>query len=163
MIHPRLVGLGAALALGVFLVGAVTALGQKPAVLPERVSVSRNAGAVPTIRVPNSIHLDATGGQRSPAGVIGTCGVAIAPGTSPGGGYMPLSSLGVPPIPDPGDDYVYDQTVPAFTYDNDTYTTIGFSTNGYAIVGGFVATADNSIFNQHFPSDARPNNVLAPF
>ncbi len=163
MIHPRFVVLGAGLALGVLFAGAVTGRGQEPAGLPKRVSFSKKAGVVPTVRVPSSIHLNAMGGERSPAAVAGACGVAISPGTSPGGGYLPLSSLGVPTIGHASDDQVYHQDVPAFTFAGKTYTVIGFSTNGYAIIGGFVATADNSIFNQHFPSDSRPNNVLAPF
>lgn len=161
MIHRKFAGLSVGLTLGVLFVGAVPSLGQGPATLPEHVSLSKNV--VPTIKVPNSIHLDAMGGQRSPAAMSGACGVAIAPGTSPGGGYLPLSSLGVPTIGHASDDHVYNRDVPPFTFAGKTHTVIGFSTNGYAIVGGFVATADNSIFNQHFPYDARPNNVLAPF
>lgn len=163
MIHQRLIGAGARWSLAVLFAGAVTALGEKPSPPRERTSFPENARVVPTVRVPNYVHLDATAAERAPAGLTGPCGVAIAPGTSPGGGYIPLSSFGIPPLADVGDDHVYDHTVPAFTFAGETYTTIGFSTNGYAIIGGFVGSWDNSIFNQQFPARSRPNNVLAPF
>lgn len=163
MVRPKLIGL-AGLVLALSFVGTVTVSGQGHVALPRRGSVSENGEGVPHIRVPGYIHLDAMKeGQSTGAAPPLICDVTIAPGTSPRGGYLPLSSLGLPPIDGVGDDDVLDRTVPEFTFAGETYTKIGFSTNGYAIVDGFVGTWDNSINNQEFPSASRPNNVLAPF
>jgi trimeric autotransporter adhesin len=88
--------------------------------------------------------------------------VSVAPGTSPAG-YLPLSTFGVPPIAGVTDDSVTNFTVPAFPYAGQTWTQIGISSNGYAIVGGQTDPADNTFVNQFFPNPTRPNNVLAPF
>jgi hypothetical protein len=76
---------------------------------------------------------------------------------------MPLSGLGIDPIPGVQDDSVTDFTTPAFTFGGETYTRIGISSNGYAIIGGSTDPDDNTTVNQSFPDPARPNNVLAPF
>jgi hypothetical protein len=88
--------------------------------------------------------------------------VTIAPGSSPAGGYLPLSAYGIPPIAGVGDDTITNFNVPAFTYAGGTYTSVGVSSNGYVVVGGG-SGPDNSINNQNFPNVARPNNVLALF
>ncbi|MBD0324982.1 MAG: DUF4394 domain-containing protein, partial [Pyrinomonadaceae bacterium] len=88
--------------------------------------------------------------------------VSIGPGTSPAG-YLPLSLFGIPPIAGVTDDSVTNFNVPAFSYAGQTWTTIGISSNGYAIVGGSTAPEDNTFLNQFFPNPTRPNNVLAPF
>ena len=69
--------------------------------------------------------------------------VTIAPGPSPAGGYLPLSAFGIPPVGGVGDDTITNFNVPAFTYAGQTYTSIGFSSNGYAVIGGATG-ADNS-------------------
>ena len=89
-------------------------------------------------------------------------GVSVAPGSSPGGGYLPLSLFGVPPIGGVGDDTITNFNVPAFLYGGEANSVIGVSSNGYLVIGGG-SGADNSINNQNFPSAVRPNNVLAPF
>jgi hypothetical protein len=89
-------------------------------------------------------------------------GVSIAPGSSPAGGYLPLSLFGIPPVGGVDDDTITNFNVPAFTYAGETYTSLGFSSNGYVVVGGG-SGPDNSINNQSFPNPTRPNNVLAPF
>ena len=88
--------------------------------------------------------------------------VAIAPGSSPAGGYLPLSAFGIPPIGGVGDDTITNFTVPAFSFGGETWTQLGVSSNGYLVVGGG-AGPDNSINNQNFPNAARPNNTLAGF
>jgi hypothetical protein len=88
--------------------------------------------------------------------------VAMAPGSSPAGGYLPLSLFGVPPIAGVGDDTITNFNVPAFMYGGEVNTVIGVSSNGYLVIGGG-SGADNSINNQNFPNATRPNNVLAPF
>jgi subtilisin family serine protease len=89
-------------------------------------------------------------------------GVAVAPGGSPAGGYLPLSAFGIPPIAGVGDDTITNFNVPAFLYGGEVNGVIGVSSNGYLVIGGG-SGADNSINNQNFPNVARPNNVLAPF
>lgn len=88
--------------------------------------------------------------------------VTVAPGTSPAGGYLPLSAFGTAPISGVGDDSITNVNVPGFTFGGQTYTQLGVSSNGYVVVGGG-AGEDNSINNQNFPDANRPNNVLAPF
>jgi subtilisin family serine protease len=88
--------------------------------------------------------------------------VSIGAGTSPGGGYLPLSLFGIAPIAGVGDDTITNFTVPAFSYGGETYTRIGVGSNGYLVVGGGTG-ADVSVNNQSFPDPTRPNNVLAPF
>ena len=89
--------------------------------------------------------------------------VAIGTGSSPAGGYLPLSAFGVAPISGVTDDSVTNFTVPAFTYAGETYTRLGVGSNGYLIVGGSTGSADVQFLNQHFPDPIRPNNVLSPF
>jgi subtilisin family serine protease len=88
--------------------------------------------------------------------------ISIGAGTSPAGGYLPLSLFGIAPIAGVGDDTITNFNVPAFTYGGETYTRIGVGSNGYLVVGGGTGS-DVSINNQTFPDPARPNNVLAPF
>jgi subtilisin family serine protease len=89
--------------------------------------------------------------------------VAIAPGASPAGGYLPLSLFGIAPIAGVGDDTVTNFNVPSFVFAGQAYSRIGVGSNGYVLVGGSTSGADVSINNQNFPDPTRPNNVLAPF
>jgi subtilisin family serine protease len=77
-------------------------------------------------------------------------------------GYVPLSGFGVAPVAGMGDETIANFTVPEFLYGSEPYSRIGFTSNGYAVVGGGTA-ADVSFNPQTFPNPARPNNVLAPF
>jgi hypothetical protein len=88
--------------------------------------------------------------------------VAIAPGSSPADGYLPLSLFGLPPISSVGDDTITNFNVPAFVYAGEVYSRIGVSSNGYLVLGGG-SGPDNSINNQNFPNPNRPNNTLAAF
>jgi subtilisin family serine protease len=88
--------------------------------------------------------------------------VAIGPGSSPAGGYLPLSLFGIPPIAGVGDDTITDFNVPPFSFAGETWTRLGVSSNGYLVVGG-ASGADNSLNNQNFPDPNRPNNTLALF
>lgn len=88
--------------------------------------------------------------------------ITVTPGTTPGGGYLPLSLFGVPPIANPGDDAIFNFNTPPFFYGGEVYTRVGISTNGYVVIGGGTGP-DNSLDNQQFPNPARPNNVIAPF
>ena len=88
--------------------------------------------------------------------------IAIAPGSTPAGGYLPLSLFGVGPIAGVGDDTITNFNVPAFLYGGEVYNRIGVGSNGYVVIGGG-SNADVSINNQNFPSPTRPNNVIAPY
>jgi hypothetical protein len=78
------------------------------------------------------------------------------------GGYLPLSTFGVTPISGMADETIINFDVPAFQYGSETYSEIGFTSNGYAVVGGG-ESADVDYIPQDFPDPARPNNVLAPY
>jgi hypothetical protein len=102
-------------------------------------------------------------GQLRTTAVSAPCDVTIAPGASPAGGYLPLSGFGITPVPGVSDDSLTDFDTPAFTFAGETYSRIGFSSNGYAIIGGSTDPGDNTLINQNFPDPIVPNNVLAPF
>ena len=88
--------------------------------------------------------------------------VAIAPGTSPAGGYLPLSAFGIPPIGGVGDDTITNFNVPPFLFGGENWSQVGVSSNGYVVIGGG-SGPDNTIDNQSFPNPLRPNNTLALF
>jgi hypothetical protein len=88
--------------------------------------------------------------------------VTIGPGSSPAGGYLPLSAFGITPIAGIGDETIVNFNVPAFTFAGTTYSRLGIVSDGYLVVGGGTAQ-DVQFINQNLPDPARPNNVLAPF
>jgi subtilisin family serine protease len=98
----------------------------------------------------------------------GSLGGAVAPtidSIDPGGspaGYLPLASLGVPPLTGVGDETITDLAVPSFQYGSETYDQVGLVSDGYAVVGGGDST-DVNYLPQNLPDPARPNNVIAPF
>jgi subtilisin family serine protease len=83
-------------------------------------------------------------------------------GTTPGGGYLPLSLFGIAPLGGIGDETIVNFNTYPFVYAGETYSQIGMVSNGYAVVGGGDG-ADINYINQVLPDPARPNNVLAPF
>ena len=89
--------------------------------------------------------------------------IADAGGTSPAGGYLPLSLFGVDPQPGYGDETITNFDVPAFKFGSETYTRIGVDSNGYAVIGGGTGQDNECCIVQTFPDPTRPNNVLAPF
>jgi hypothetical protein len=99
----------------------------------------------------------------------GTLSPALAPpvnGFTLGGGeafgYVPLSALGVTPVPGVGDDTISNFALSAaVSYGAESYSTIGVVSNGYLVLGG--GTSQDIVFKpQLFPNPARPNNVIAP-
>lgn len=166
--------------------------GQAPVTLDKTcapASIPRNSNTTCTITIVNPIFSDAnihltdnlpSKLQLVPGSVVGATpngngvvfngllpasappDVSIAPGPSPAGGYLPLSLFGIPPVGGVTDDSITNFNVPAFQYAGETYTRVGFSSNGYVVVGGGTG-ADNTINNQNFPNPNAPNNVLAPF
>ena len=87
---------------------------------------------------------------------------AIAAGTTPGGGYLGLETLGIAPTAI-GDEQNVNFNVPGFVYGDKTYAAVGVDSNGYISVGGTSDAADISFVPQTFPNPARPNGVLAPY
>ena len=86
---------------------------------------------------------------------------AIAPGVTPGGGYLDLGLFGITPVAR-GDESITNFNVPPFVFGGKTYTAIGVDSNGYIVVGGGDAS-DNNYLPQTFPNPARPNGVLSPY
>lgn len=87
--------------------------------------------------------------------------VVDATGDTPAG-YLPLSGFGVAPVAGIGDETIANFNVPAFSFAGETWTRIGATSNGYAVVGGGTG-ADVQFQPQNLPDPTRPNNVLAPF
>jgi uncharacterized repeat protein (TIGR01451 family) len=124
-----------------------------------------------TDQLPSQLELKTvTGGTkyRNMASFNGTLAGAQPPdvnvgvGSSPAGGYLPLSAFGIAPLSGIGDETIVNFNVPAFTYAGETYTRIGLVSNGYLVVGGGTG-GDVQFVNQNLPDAAPPNNVLAPF
>lgn len=88
---------------------------------------------------------------------------AVAPESTPGGGFLPLSLFGVAPIAGVGDETIVNFDVASFVYGGEVYDRIGIVSNGYAVVGG--GTQADVAFEPPatLPDSATPNNVLAPF
>lgn len=86
----------------------------------------------------------------------------IAPGASPGGGYLPLSDFGIAPVAGLGDENIVNFDVPGFLWGGESYTRVGVDTNGYIVVGGGTSS-DNNCCDPAMPSTAPPNNVIAPY
>lgn len=88
--------------------------------------------------------------------------VANVPGSSPAGGFLPLSIFGVPPIAGVGDETLVNFNVPDFRFAGETWNRVGMVSNGYLVVGGGTG-ADIDFINQSLPDATPPNNVIAPF
>lgn len=88
--------------------------------------------------------------------------ITIAPGSSPGGGYLPLSLFGIAPIAGVGDDTITNLATPSFSYAGRSWNSLGIVSNGYVVVGGGT-DADVSFVNTALPDPAAPRNILAPF
>ena len=86
---------------------------------------------------------------------------AYSLGSSPAGGYLPLSLFGIAPIAGVGDDTITNFNVPTFFYGGEPYSQVGVVSNGYIVIGG--GTSADIVFTpQTFPNAAKPNNVVAP-
>ena len=88
--------------------------------------------------------------------------INVVNGTSPAGGYLPLSLFGIAPIAGVGDETITNFDVPSFSYAGESWTRIGIVSNGYLVVGGGT-DADVQFINPPMPNNAGPNNILAPF
>jgi hypothetical protein len=90
-----------------------------------------------------------------------TSPIQVNPGST-FAGYYPLETIPIPPQAIT-DDQILNYTVQPFRWNGATYTSIGISANGYAVVGGADTAKDASATPQDVPDAGRPNNVLAPF
>lgn len=79
-------------------------------------------------------------------------------------GYVPLAALGVAPFACPSncDDGGFLLNVPAFTYNNQTYSQVIWSVNG-TIEPGAASGLATSANNQQMPNAGAPNNLIAPW
>ena len=85
----------------------------------------------------------------------------LSGGASPFG-YTDLAAMGVTATPI-GDEAASNFSPPtAFVYHGRSYTSVGITSNGYAVVGG-AGGADVTPLPQNLPDPAAPNDVLAPF
>jgi hypothetical protein len=84
--------------------------------------------------------------------------IVVGPGTSVAG-YLPLSIFGVSPLAAVDDGVINVSTAP-FRYAGQTWSSFGFATNGFLIVGG---GSNGTPTNQALPDPTGPNNLLAPF
>jgi subtilisin family serine protease len=84
---------------------------------------------------------------------------SVAPGIGPAG-YLPLDLFGIAPTA-VGDEEILNFDVPGFVYAGAIYTSIGITSNGYAVAGGG-GSEDVQFEPPGAPDPARPNNVLAP-
>jgi hypothetical protein len=78
-------------------------------------------------------------------------------------GFAPLDLFGVVPTPIADEAFLEVETEP-FVWNGATWHAVSVSSNGYAVVGGGAQSADNVCCTiPAIPSNARPNNLLAPF
>ncbi|MFL6529621.1 MAG: VPDSG-CTERM sorting domain-containing protein [Chthoniobacterales bacterium] len=89
--------------------------------------------------------------------------ITIAPGMSPAGGYLALSGFGVPAVGGVTDNGIFSFSTPSYLYAGQTWSSLGFASNGFLVVGSGFTGADGAALNQSFPNPVAPNNVLAPF
>ena len=87
---------------------------------------------------------------------------AIAPGDTPGGGYLDLGLFGVTPIAI-GDEDNINFSVPPYLFGGKTYGRLGIDSNGYISVGGSDDSSDITFIPQTLPDPTPPNGVLAPY
>jgi uncharacterized repeat protein (TIGR01451 family) len=89
--------------------------------------------------------------------------VVDAAGTSPGGGYLPLS-LFVAPLAPPAslDEGALILNVPSFVYNGETHNQVIMSVNGTLEAGAASGLATGWVIDK-MPVPAPPNNLMAPF
>lgn len=85
---------------------------------------------------------------------------ALAPGTNPAGGWLPLSQFVAPLAV--GDEEVVNFNTPPYVYAGQIFTQMGVTSNGYLVAGE--GTSQDVVFDPPgIPNLAAPNHVLAPF
>jgi subtilisin family serine protease len=76
-------------------------------------------------------------------------------------GYLPMNGFG-PLVLSASDESINNVNVPGFTYQGQTWNTIGVVSNGYLVVGGGDG-GDVTFINDPMPLEGAPDNVLAPY
>ncbi len=76
--------------------------------------------------------------------------------------YNSLAELGVPPLLDVQDESIINlSTLAPYVFNDEEYTTVGMTSNGY-LIAGLGSNEDVTYIPQIFPDEAIPNNVIAP-
>jgi hypothetical protein len=127
------------------------------------------------VRAPAKLRISDVAAPARPDGNgwawVGSLAPALAPtidsisdadGSSPAGGYLPLSLFGIAPLA-MGDETIANLNVPEFQYGSESYGRLAVDSNGYVVVGGGTADDNDCCNPQTLPDPDRPNNVLAPF
>ena len=101
------------------------------------------------------------------SGVLGAAQAPLVTATvdplaSPAGYLAPLAGFGGNLDLGATDESIANVNVPPFTYQGQTWSTIGVVSNGYIVVGGGDG-GDVTFINDPMPLDNAPNNVLAPY
>lgn len=125
--------------------------------LPPQLKLDKTSVVGGTVSGKDTVLSSGTIPASQPADVS----AAVCTGCSPAG-YLPLSLFGIAPIGGMGDETIANFNVPPFSFGGETWTRIGMTSDGYAVVGGGTGP-DIQFVNQNLPNAARPNNVLAPF
>lgn len=132
----------------------------------ESQTVNATTSTTSRLRVVGATGATVSRGVASASATLGPAQLgkpSVGPGSSPGGGFIPLSAFGTAPTPI-GDEQIINLNVPTFTYNGVPASRVGVDSNGYLIVGGSSSAADNNCCSlPPGPSAAPPNNVLAPF
>lgn len=85
---------------------------------------------------------------------------SIAAGAGPAG-FIPLSAFGIAPNAI-GDEAIQNYNLPPFVFGGRTFTRIGVTSNGYAVLGG--GTGGDVRFGPNgFGNPVAPNGILAPY
>lgn len=106
---------------------------------------------------------DAGSNSLNWTGTLDPLTMEIVPGTSPAGGYLPLSDFFGPlPCSSVCDDTSITLSGFGFPYLGTSYSSVVMSSNGFFVVGDN-ADGATTPSNQMLPDPGAPNNVVAPF
>ncbi len=127
-------------------------------VLPKKLELKKSSVHGATTVTSKKVVAEGTLAAADPADVDAEICDLCSPG-----GYIPLSLYEDTEFGGASDESITNFTgFGEFEYAGETYDTIGFVSDGYAVVGGGTG-ADVDFINQILPDSAQPNNVLAPF
>jgi Subtilase family/PA domain/Fibronectin type-III domain len=117
------------------------------------------------VRVQNASRVDARTVRSSSQELAGRQlgNPSIEPGTTPGGNYLPLDAFGAE-FEAIGDEEAINFDLPEYEFAGETFTSLGVTSNGYAVAGGVQGGEDIVCCPpQDMPDPERPNGVMAPF
>lgn len=126
--------------------------------LPKKLELKQNSVHGATTIKKHKVIAKGTLGAADPADVHAEICDLCSPA-----GYLPLSGFEDTEFAGATDESITNfDGFGEFWFAGEVYDTIGFVSNGYAVVGGGTG-ADVEFINQVLPDSAPPNNVLAPF